>query len=113
MTAEKVGLRLRRLFWLLATACITQIPARHAQTRRPQVRGGYINQCPYVVRKLSWQDVPVTLTVKHHTAGFMLQHGVSAERIGLLAPLRLRRRNMGHGPIPLESRASIRSVRQG
>ena len=37
------------------------------------------------------------LTVKHHTAEFMLQHGVSAERIGLLAPLRLRRRNMGHG----------------
>ena len=24
------------------------------------------------------------LTVKHHTAEFMLQHGVSAERIGLL-----------------------------
>jgi hypothetical protein len=35
------------------------------------------------------------LTVKHHTAEFMLQHGVSAERIGSLAPLRLRRRNMG------------------
>jgi hypothetical protein len=34
------------------------------------------------------------LTVKHHAAEFMLQHGVSAERIGLLAPLKLRRRNM-------------------
>jgi hypothetical protein len=34
------------------------------------------------------------LTVKHHTAEFMLQHGVSAERIGLLIPLRFRRRNL-------------------
>src|ERR1700722_9514731 len=94
MTAEKVGLRLRRLFWLLATACM--ISYRRDMLKPVALKLVGQDQSVSIRRAYAvWQDVPVMLTVKHHTAEFMLQHGVSAERIGLLAPLRLRRRNMG------------------